>query len=78
MPYQTTTSPDEPESIVYVAKEFGNDQKCAHHFKRVNPYRVECQKCHCGWQDSPDSPFPIEDLNMYYELDRVKQYNKSL
>jgi hypothetical protein len=69
---------DGEEQAVYSSGKFDEDKNCSHHFKRVSPYKVECTKCHVGFFDSPDSPFPISELNMYYQIPEVKKYNQWL
>lgn len=68
----------EPKKTVYTAGEFSNDNKCAHKFKRVSPYQIQCVKCHVGFYDSPDSPFPVDELNEYFQIPEVQKYNKWL
>ena len=76
--YPTGQSTDSLDALEYTADELKDDKQCAHHFKRVSPYRVECSKCHAGYMDSPDSPFPVEELNSYYQIPEVQEYNKWL
>lgn len=76
MSFQATKSNDEYEEVTYEANLVSDDKKCAHFFKRVASNKVECIKCHIGYMDAGD--FPIEDLNLYYQGEKTREYYRNL
>ena len=75
---QTSDEPKLKDEKLYIAEELREDKRCAHVFKRRSPYMVECTKCHVGYQDSPDSPFPVEELTEYYANSKNREFYKKL
>jgi hypothetical protein len=73
--FNTTTDPDTDEAI-YTADDISEDKRCSHVFYRVSPNRVECKMCHAGYMDSPNSPFPIDELNEFYKEPKNQEYYK--
>jgi hypothetical protein len=48
---------------------------CSHHFRRVGD-RIECDKCGVGYFDSPTDPFPVDELNKFFDDRRNQEYFK--
>jgi hypothetical protein len=75
---KATLLENELESATYTSDELRDDARCSHFFRRVSPYKVECTKCHSGYYDSPDSEFPVDELNEYYQMPKTKDFYKKL
>lgn len=56
----------EKDPFEYTVTTLHEKEGCKHNFERRGATKLECTKCGVGLIDSPDRPFPIEEINKHY------------
>lgn len=52
---------------------FKDVHTCNHHFE-IMGNRVQCTKCGVGYFNDPHEPFPIDEINKFYEDPKNQAY----
>jgi hypothetical protein len=71
--YKTAESGNDlSKGYEYVA-DFRDVHICNHHFVRVDD-KIQCTNCGVGYMDSPTDPFPIDELNEFFDNKQNQEY----